>query len=116
MKNWIVPEFQRSITKQPSEEVRISCDFSDKVLPYFGRLTSASFSAVKWPISNPDQKSDGSSIINGSSIQIAAPYSTQARVIVAGGTAGYDYKVTCAAQTEDGQKFETDFIVRVKEL
>lgn len=86
------------------------------MLPYFGALTQANFSAVKWPISNPTQKTGGNELINGSSIQIAAPYSTQARVIVAGGNAGFDYQVTCVAETEDGQKFETDFIVRVKEL
>lgn len=116
MKNWIVPEFQRSITKQPSEEVRISCDFSDKVIPYFGKLTSATFSAKKWPLSNPDNKTDGTEILRETSVQIAAPYLTQARIIVAGGQAEHDYQVTCAAVTEDGQRFEQEFFVRVKEL
>jgi hypothetical protein len=116
MKNWIVPEFQRSITKQPSEEVRISCDFSDKVVPYFGKLTSATFSARKWPLSDPDSKTDGSDILRVPSVQIVAPYLTQARIIVAGGDAEHDYQVTCAALTADGQRFEQEFFVRVKEL
>jgi hypothetical protein len=116
MKNWIVPEFQRSIVKHPSEEVRISCDFSDKVLPYFGKLTSATFSAEKWPLSDPAQKTDGSEIFQEGTIQIQAPYQTHARVIVAGGVAEHDYQVTCIAETEDGQTFEQDFFVRVKEL
>lgn len=116
MKNWIVPEFQRSIIKHPSEEVRIACDFSDKVLPYFGKLVSASFSAEKWPLSNPQQKTDGNAILQSGSTQIQAPYQTQAKVIVAGGVAEHDYHITCVAETEDGQTFEQDFFVRVKEL
>lgn len=116
MKNWIVPEFQRSLTKQPSEEVRISCDFSDKVVPYFGKLTSATFTARKWPLSNPVNKTEGREILRDSSVQIVAPYLTQARIIVAGGEAEHDYQVTCTAVTEDGQTFEQEFFVRVKEL
>lgn len=116
MKNWIVPEFQRSITKQPGEEVRISCDFSDKVVPYFGKLISATFSARKWPLSDPDNKTNGGEILRSSSVQIVAPYLTQARIVVAGGQAEHDYQVTCTAETEDGQRFEQEFFVRVKEL
>jgi hypothetical protein len=50
------------------------------------------------------------------SVQIVAPYLTQARIIVAGGDAEHDYQVTCAALTADGQRFEQEFFVRVKEL
>jgi hypothetical protein len=116
MKNWIVPEFQRSMIKRPSEEIRISCDFSDKVLPYFGKLTSATFSAEKWPLSNPSDKSDGSELLSSESVEVQAPYETQAKIIVVGGVAEHDYHVTCVAETDDGQIFEQDFFVRVKEL
>lgn len=116
MKNWIVPEFQRSIIKHTLEEVRIACDFSDKVTPYFGRITSASFSAKKWQLSDPSAKSDGSDILKGESIQIEEPYQTQAKVVLVGGDAEHDYQITCIAETEDGQKFQQDFFVRVKEL
>lgn len=104
------------MVKHPSEEVRISCDFSDKVLPYFGKLTSANFSAIKWPLSSPDNKTDGSDILLAESNRIQAPYQTHARVIVAGGSPDHDYRITCLATTEDGQTFEQDFFVRVKEL
>lgn len=116
MKNWIVPEFQRSITKQPSEDVKISCDFSDKVLPYFGKITSATFVAEKWHTDSPDVKTDGSDILQQSSVSIEAPYLTQAKIIITGGDVEHDYHIQCLADTEDGQKFEQDFFVRVKEL
>jgi hypothetical protein len=116
MKNWIVPEFQRSLIKQPSEEVRIACDFSDKVLPYFGRIVTASFSAEKWNIAHPSEKEDGDDILQQASIQIEAPYSTQARITIVGGDVEHDYHIKCLAETEDGQTFEQDFFVRVKEL
>lgn len=59
---------------------------------------------------------DGGEILQQSSIQVAAPYLTQAKIIVAGGDVEHDYHITCLAETEDGQTFEQDFFVRVKEL
>jgi len=116
MKNWIVPEFQRSLSKQPYEEVKISCDFSDKLPAYFGRLTSATFSAVKWAISDPDTKSAGDDIFAQNPVGlIEAPYLTHAKIEVAGGDLDHDYHVTCRAETEDGQKLEKDFVIRVRE-
>lgn len=114
MKNWIVPQFQRSLTKRPSEEVKIACDFSEKLLPYFGKINSADFSAEKWLVSDPDLKLPGDEILERSSIEIEAPYLTQAKILVAGGEVNYDYHVTCVAHTDDGQIFEQDFFVRIK--
>lgn len=117
MKNWIVPEFQRSLTKQPSEEVKIDCDFTDRIPAYLGKLVSATFAAEKWPISDPDTKSDGSDIFaDGAVPLIEAPYLMHARIMIDAGDVDHDYHITCVANTDDGQKLEKDFFVRIREL
>lgn len=116
MRNWIIPDFQRSLTKQPAEEGVLKCDFSERLIPYFGQLVSAEFSAEKWDIEDPDTKTDGSDIFAaGTSGTIDAPYLTHANIEIAEGDAGYDYKITCLAETATGEKLERDFIVRVRE-
>lgn len=116
MRNWIVPEFQRSVTKQPSEEIMAICDFSDRILPYFGKLVSATFSAVKWPILDPDNKSDGSDLFaDGTSGLIEFPYLTHAKIKVHEGDVDHDYHITCLAVNDTGESVERDFIVRVRE-
>lgn len=117
MRNWIVPEFQRSETKQPAEEVMATLDFSDKVLPYFGKLVSAAFSAVKWPILDPDNKSAGDDLFaDGTSGLIEMPYLTHAKIKVHAGDVDHDYHITCLAVNDSGETIERDFIIRVREL
>lgn len=116
MKNWIVPEFQRSLTKNPAEDILVECDFSGKILPYFGRLVSATFTAVKWDISTPDVKVDGSDIfeVDGTAI-ITAPYLTHATVKVHAGDVDHDYHLTCLGVDDQDEDIVQDFYIRVRQ-
>lgn len=103
-----------SFSKQPYEEYSIDFDYTLRLPPGATSLSSATLSAVKWPMGSPTQQTDATSdVLQSTTATIVS--STKARARVKGGTDGYDYLVTCRAITNDGQKLEDDVEMRVRE-